>query len=88
MNYKRALQPLKLLTGNNSINICAVNPARFSPLIRDFIVGISFCSKLLNLSMAKSNKKSNKEASNIFHKIMKASVKGNPKPVKKDAKKK
>ena len=33
-------------------------------------------------------KKSAKEASNIFHSIMAASVNGNPKPVKKDAKKK
>ena len=38
--------------------------------------------------MAKSNKKSAKESSNIFHNIMKASVQGNPKPVKKAAKKK
>lgn len=37
--------------------------------------------------MAKTNKKSDKEASNIFHSIMRASVKGNPKP-KKGAKKK
>lgn len=37
--------------------------------------------------MAKAKKKSTKEASNIFHSIMKASVKGNPKPKKKEAKK-
>jgi hypothetical protein len=37
--------------------------------------------------MAKA-KKSAKEASNIFHNIMQASVKGNPKPVKKKAAKK
>jgi hypothetical protein len=30
--------------------------------------------------MAKAKKKSAKEASNIFHNIMQASVKGNPKP--------
>ena len=30
--------------------------------------------------MAKENKKSAKKASEIFHGIMKASVKGNPKP--------
>lgn len=33
--------------------------------------------------MAKTKKKSAKEASNIFHDIMKASVKGNPKPTPK-----
>ena len=34
--------------------------------------------------MAKSiKKKSAKEASNLFHNIMAASVKGNPKPIKK-----
>ena len=33
-------------------------------------------------------KKSAKEASNIFHNIMQASVKGNPKPAKKAAPKK
>ena len=40
--------------------------------------------------MAKPKKKSAKEASNIFHNIMQASVKGNPKPAlkKKAAKKK
>jgi hypothetical protein len=39
--------------------------------------------------MAKEvKKKAPKEASNIFHNIMAASVKGNPKPVKKVAKKK
>jgi len=39
--------------------------------------------------MAKSvKKKSNKEASNTFHNIMAASVKGNPKPKKKEDKKK
>lgn len=39
--------------------------------------------------MAKEvKKKAPKEASNIFHSIMAASVKGNPKPVKKEAKKK
>jgi len=38
--------------------------------------------------MAKAvKKKSAKEASNIFHNIMAASVKGNPKPKKKAAKK-
>ena len=39
--------------------------------------------------MAKSNKKSPKEASDIFHNIMKASVSGNPapKPKKKPKKK-
>ena len=36
--------------------------------------------------MAKAvKKKSSKEASNIFHNIMAASVKGNPVPVKKKA---
>jgi len=39
--------------------------------------------------MAKTaKKKSAKEASNIFHSIMKASVKGSPTPKKKAAKKK
>ena len=39
--------------------------------------------------MAKAvKKKSAKEASNIFHNIMAASVKGNPVPVKKQAAKK
>ncbi len=39
--------------------------------------------------MAKTKKKSAKEASNTFHNIMKASVAGNPKPkAKKAAKKK
>lgn len=40
--------------------------------------------------MAKAKKKSAKEASNIFHNIMQASVKDNPKPVpkKKETKKK
>ena len=39
--------------------------------------------------MAKAvKKKSSKEASNIFHNIMAASVKGNPKPKKKLAKEK
>ena len=42
--------------------------------------------------MAKASKKSDtkpaKEASNLFHSIMAASVKGNPKPVKKAEKKK
>jgi hypothetical protein len=38
--------------------------------------------------MPKSKKKTAKTASNIFHNIMAASVKGNPKPVKKKADKK
>lgn len=39
--------------------------------------------------MAKAvKKKSPKEASELFHNIMKASVSGNPKPVKKVSKKK
>lgn len=38
--------------------------------------------------MAKTKKKGAKEASSIFHGIMAASVKGNPKPVKKSAKNK
>ena len=38
--------------------------------------------------MAKAPKKTAKEASNVFHNIMAASVKGNPKPVKKVVKKK
>jgi hypothetical protein len=38
--------------------------------------------------MAKAIKKSAKEASNVFHNIMAASVKGNPKPVKKKVTKK
>lgn len=38
--------------------------------------------------MAKAKKKSAKEASNIFHSIMKASVKGNPKPKKEKSKNK
>ena len=38
--------------------------------------------------MAKSAKKSPKESSNIFHNIMAASVKGNPKPKTKSKKKK
>ena len=33
--------------------------------------------------MAKAKKKSAKEASNVFHNIMQASVKGNPKPIPK-----
>ena len=38
--------------------------------------------------MAKAvKKKSAKEASNLFHNIMRASVKGNPKPKKKTLKK-
>ena len=36
----------------------------------------------------KSDKKSLNEASNTFHSIIAASVKGNPKPAKKAAKKK
>ena len=40
-------------------------------------------------TMAKEvKKKAPKEASNLFHSIMAASVKGNPKPKKKNAKKK
>lgn len=38
--------------------------------------------------MAKEKKKPAKEASTTFHNIMAASVKGNPKPVKKLQKKK
>jgi hypothetical protein len=38
--------------------------------------------------MAKAKKKSAKQASNIFHNIMKASVVNNPKPKEKKAKKK
>jgi len=38
--------------------------------------------------MAKEKKKSAKEASNTFHKIMQASVKGNPKPKEKPKQKK
>jgi hypothetical protein len=34
--------------------------------------------------MAKANKKSAKKASGTFHSIMKASVKGNPKPKPKE----
>jgi hypothetical protein len=37
--------------------------------------------------MATPKKKPAKEASSLFHNIMAASVKGNPKPVKKSAKK-
>lgn len=37
--------------------------------------------------MAKAIKKSDKQASSLFHNIMQASVKGNPVPKKKDAKK-
>jgi hypothetical protein len=37
--------------------------------------------------MAKTKKKSAKEASNIFHSIMKASVKDNPKPKRASKKK-
>ena len=37
--------------------------------------------------MAKAAKKPAKEASSLFHNIMKASVQGNPKPVKKVDKK-
>lgn len=36
--------------------------------------------------MAKAKKKSAKEASGLFHNIMKASVKGNPKPKTKKTK--
>jgi len=36
--------------------------------------------------MAKAKKKSAKEASETFHKIIQASVKGNPKPTKKNKK--
>lgn len=36
--------------------------------------------------MAKDKKKSATKASETFHNIMKASVKGNPKPTKKDKK--
>lgn len=36
--------------------------------------------------MAKSSKKSAKKASNLFHNIMAASVKGNPKPATKNEK--
>jgi Txe/YoeB family toxin of Txe-Axe toxin-antitoxin module len=36
--------------------------------------------------MAKVNKKSAKKASEIFHNIMKSSVKGNPKPEKSKSK--
>jgi hypothetical protein len=54
---------------------------------RDF-----FFAKILKESkfviMAKAvKKKSAKEASNTFHNIIGASVKGNPKPIKKTAKK-
>jgi hypothetical protein len=38
--------------------------------------------------MAKENKKPAKDASNIFHNIMKASVKDNPKPKEKKSSKK
>jgi len=38
--------------------------------------------------MAKEKKKPAKEASNVFHKIMQASVKGNPKPKPKEKKEK
>lgn len=38
--------------------------------------------------MAKANKKSDKKASELFHNIMAASVKGNPKPAPKKKKKK
>ena len=38
--------------------------------------------------MAKEKEKSAKEASNLFHNIMKASVANNPKPKKKQEKKK
>ena len=38
--------------------------------------------------MAKEKKKSAKQSSDIFHNIMAASVKGNPKPKKKAEKKK
>ena len=37
--------------------------------------------------MAKAKKKSAKESSNIFHSVMAASVKGNPKPKKATKKK-
>lgn len=45
---------------------------------------------LVNLILwqKQQKKKSAKEASNIFHNIMAASVKGNPKPVKKKVTKK
>jgi hypothetical protein len=36
--------------------------------------------------MEKKNKKSDKKASELFHNIMAASVKGNPKPKKKNKK--
>jgi hypothetical protein len=80
-----------ILCGNNSINVCAVNPVSVSLLIRGFRAGVSSCVKLLNLLMAKSkkeaDKKTPKEASNLFHNIMKASVKNNPKPTKATKKK-
>lgn len=79
-------------------------PCKVAALIRWLFTGISFY-KDTNYSrpilwywwficrfdiMAKATKKKPaKEASNIFHNIMVASVKGNPKPVKKkEAKKK
>jgi hypothetical protein len=52
-------------------------------------MGISFCKGMKYckfVSMAKAIKKPAKEASSLFHIIMAASVKGNPKPVEKPKK--
>ena len=59
-----------------------MNLAEFRPLIRGLAAGISRYLKLVNLRMAKEEKKPAKQAPKTFHDIMKASVKDNPKPKK------
>lgn len=83
-------------TGNNGIKVCTVNllhqPSHKWFLIRrKWCRRISFYKDTKNcnfITMAKAKKKSAKESSNIFHNIMAAAVRGNPKPQKKAAKKK
>jgi hypothetical protein len=80
--------------GNNSIKVCIVNLVPLALSLGDMLPGFPFSKvrKFVTLPlMAKATKKTPKEASNLFHNIMAASVKGNPKPVtqpKKDKPKK
>ena len=78
-----------------------MNPAIFLLSLGELLQGFPFCKVtnyfdpfcgggglLLNLNMAKAiKKKTAKEASELFHNIMKASVSGNPKPKNKINKK-
>jgi len=59
-----------------------VYPALFALPLGATLRGFPF-AKVSNFAiMAKAKKKSAKDASSIFHSIMAASVKGNPKPKK------